>query len=120
MKTAPSRQVRSVSASDQQGITLVTTLLLLLLLIGMSLTMVLAVSSESLINGYYGRYRGSFYAADSGVAAARQQVMNQLHDTVSDQLYRDGSTCDGGRYDDGGIAGTIKRAWQFRRDPTRR
>ena len=42
------------------------------LLIGMSLTMVLAVSSESLINGYYGRYRGSFYAADSGVAAARQ------------------------------------------------
>ena len=43
---------------NQQGITLVTTLLLLLLLVGMSLTMVLAVSSESLINGYYGRYRG--------------------------------------------------------------
>ncbi len=66
-KTRPSR------SRNQQGITLVTTLLLLLLLIGMSLTMVLAVSSESLINGYYGRYRGSFYAADSGVAAARQQ-----------------------------------------------
>jgi len=65
-------------AKSQQGITLITTLLLLLLLVGMSLTMVLAVSSESLINGYYGRYRGSFYAADSGVAAARQQVMNQL------------------------------------------
>ncbi len=63
---------------NQQGITLITTLLLLLLLIGMSLTMVLAVSSESLINGYYGRYRGSFYAADSGGVAGRQYVMNQL------------------------------------------
>ncbi|HEX4379367.1 MAG TPA: hypothetical protein VH022_05005 [Candidatus Acidoferrum sp.] len=69
---------RSSRSRNEQGITLVTTLLLLLLLIGMSLTMVLAVSSESLINGFYGRYRGSFYAADSGVAAARQQLMNTL------------------------------------------
>ena len=67
---------------NQQGITLVTTLLLLTLLMGMSLTMVLAVSSESLINGYYGRYRGSFYAADSGVAAARQQIMNNLQSAI--------------------------------------
>ena len=77
MKTRTFSRSRSKNKS-QQGITLVTTLLLLLLLVGMSLTMVLAVSSESLINGYYGRYRGSFYAADSGVAAARQQIMNQL------------------------------------------
>lgn len=69
---------RSKRRRSQQGITLVTTLLLLLLLIGMSLTMVLAVSSESLINSYYGRYRGSFYAADSGVAAGRQYIMSQL------------------------------------------
>src|SRR5277367_402349 len=77
-KTArPTRRWRT-----QRGITLVTTLLLLMLLMGMSLTMVLAVSSESLINGYYGRYRGSFYAADSGVAASRQQIMNNLQAAI--------------------------------------
>src|ERR1700742_1483168 len=79
MNKRPSRStVRSSRSRNEQGITLITTLLLLLLLIGMSLTMVLAVSSESLINGFYGRYRGSFYAADSGVAAGRQQIMNLL------------------------------------------
>jgi Tfp pilus assembly protein PilX len=79
MNKRPSRtKPRSARTRNEQGITLVMTLLLLLLLVGMSLTMVLAVSSESLINGFYGRYRGSFYAADSGVAAARQQLMNTL------------------------------------------
>jgi Tfp pilus assembly protein PilX len=79
MKNRPLHsKARSSHSRNEQGITLVTTLLLLLLLVGMSLTMVLAVSSESLINGFYGRYRGSFYAADSGVAAARQQLMNTL------------------------------------------
>src|ERR1700742_762652 len=84
MNKRPSRStVRSSRSRNEQGITLITTLLLLLLLIGMSLTMVLAVSSESLINGFYGRYRGSFYAADSGVAAARQQLMNLLGANVT-------------------------------------
>ncbi len=84
MNNHPSRlKVRSTRSRNEQGITLVTTLLLLLLLVGMSLTMVLAVSSESLINGFYGRYRGSFYAADSGVAAGRQQVMNLLSTYVT-------------------------------------
>src|SRR5580704_3589916 len=82
-RTPLSNKVRSSRWQNQQGITLVTTLLLLVLLMGMSLTMVLAVSSESLINGYYGRYRGSFYAADSGVAAARQQLMNLLGANVT-------------------------------------
>lgn len=77
-----SKTVRSSRWQNQQGITLVTTLLLLLLLIGMSLTMVLAVSSESLINSYYGRYRGSFYAADSGVTAARQTLIKSLTSAV--------------------------------------
>ncbi len=84
MNNRPSRwKVRSSRSRNEQGITLITTLLLLLLLIGMSLTMVLAVSSESLINGFYGRYRGSFYAADSGVAAARQQLENLLGANVA-------------------------------------
>src|SRR5580704_14860335 len=81
-RTPVSNKVRSSRWQNQQGITLVTTLLLLTLLMGMSLTMVLAVSSESLINGFYGRYRGSFYAADSGVAAARQQIMNNLQAAI--------------------------------------
>src|SRR3984957_19996972 len=81
-RTPLSNKVRSSRWQNQQGITLVTTLLLLTLLMGMSLTMVLAVSSESLINGYYGRYRGSFYAADSGVAASRQQIMNNLQSAI--------------------------------------
>src|ERR1700722_10726954 len=84
MKNRPSRsKSRSTRSRNEKGITLVTTLLLLLLLVGMSLTMVLAVSSESLINGFYGRYRGSFYAADSGVAAGRQQLMNLLGANVT-------------------------------------
>ncbi len=84
MNNRPSRPKNHSSLSrNEKGITLVTTLLLLLLLIGMSLTMVLAVSSESLINGFYGRYRGSFYAADSGVAAGRQQLMNLLGANVT-------------------------------------
>ncbi len=84
MNNHPSRwKARSKRSRNEQGITLITTLLLLLLLIGMSLTMVLAVSSESLINGFYGRYRGSFYAADSGVAAGRQQLMNLLGANVA-------------------------------------
>jgi Tfp pilus assembly protein PilX len=82
-RTPFSKTARSSRWHKQQGITLVTTLLLLMLLMGMSLTMVLAVSSESLINGYYGRYRGSFYAADSGVAAARQQMINNLKNAIA-------------------------------------
>ena len=78
----PSRAVRTSPKRDQRGITLVTTLLLLLLLTGMSLTMVMAVSSESLINGYYGSYRAAFYAADSGVSIARQALVTTLNNAV--------------------------------------
>jgi Tfp pilus assembly protein PilX len=62
----------------QRGVALVTVLLLLLLLTAISLTMVLSVSSDMLINGYYRNYRGSFYAADSGVNVARQDMINRI------------------------------------------
>jgi Tfp pilus assembly protein PilX len=62
----------------QRGVALVTTLLLLLLLTAISLTMVLSVSSDMLINGYYRDYRGSFYASDSGVNVARQAMINGI------------------------------------------
>jgi len=67
---------------SQQGIALVTAMLLLLLIMAMSLTMVLSVSSDMLLTGYYGNYRGSFYAADSALNVARQQVINSLNGAI--------------------------------------
>jgi Tfp pilus assembly protein PilX len=66
------------SQQSQRGIALVTTLLLLLLLTAMSLTLVLSVSSDMLLTGYYRNYRGAFYAADSGLNVARQSIINSL------------------------------------------
>ena len=66
----------------QHGVALITTMLLLLLLTAMSLTMVLSVSSDMLLTGYYGNYRGSFYAADSGLNIARQQVVAHLNAAI--------------------------------------
>jgi len=64
--------------STERGAALITTLLLLLLLTAMSLTMVLSVSSDMLINGYYRNYRSSFYAADSGLNITRQSMVSQI------------------------------------------
>src|SRR5215472_4469078 len=62
----------------ERGVALITTLLLLMLLTGLSLAMVLSVRSDMLINGYYRNFRGSFYAADSGLNAARTYMQNQV------------------------------------------
>lgn len=62
--------------STERGVALITTLLLLMLLTGLSLAMVLSVRSDMLINGYYRNFRGSFYAADSGLNAARAAMVN--------------------------------------------
>src|SRR5438477_6878042 len=59
-KPAQKRQAES-------GVALLTTLLLLLLLTGLSLAMVISVRTDLLVNGYYRIFRGSFYAADSGL-----------------------------------------------------
>ncbi len=67
---------------NERGVALVTTLLLLLLMTGMTVAMVLSVNSDMLINGYYRNFRGSFYAADSGLNVARQAIMNQLKAAV--------------------------------------
>jgi Tfp pilus assembly protein PilX len=63
---------------NERGVALITTLLLLMLLTGLSLTMVLSVRSDMLINGYYRNFRGSFYAADSGLNAARTDMVNRV------------------------------------------
>jgi Tfp pilus assembly protein PilX len=66
------------SQHSQQGAALIIALLLLLLLTGMTVAMVLSTSSDMLINGYYRNFRGSFYAADSGLTIARQDMVNNL------------------------------------------
>src|ERR1700739_3620396 len=66
----------------QRGAALIIALLLLLLLTGMTVAMVLSTSSDMLINGYYRNCRGSFYAADSGLTIARQDLVNNLLGSV--------------------------------------
>jgi len=53
---------------------LITTLLLLMLLSGLTLAMAWSARSDMLINGYYRNFRGSFYAADSGINIVRQSI----------------------------------------------
>jgi Tfp pilus assembly protein PilX len=67
---------RRQPGNSERGVALITTLLLLMLLTGLSLAMVFSVRSDMLINGYYRNFRGSFYAADSGLNAARTAMVD--------------------------------------------
>jgi Tfp pilus assembly protein PilX len=69
--------------SNNRGVALIITLLLLFLLSIIGLAAVLSSSSDLLINGFYSNYRGSFYAADSGMNIARQTMYNQLNASFS-------------------------------------
>ena len=74
MKREKRKSLKSRSGrpgNNERGVALITTLLLLMLLTGLSMAMVFSVRSDMLINGYYRNFRGSFYAADSGLNAAR-------------------------------------------------
>lgn len=62
-----------------RGVALITALLLLSLFTVMTLAMVIATTSDTLIDGYYRNARGSFYAADSGLNVARQYLVNQVY-----------------------------------------
>ncbi len=62
----------------ERGVALLTSLLLLLLISAMVVAMVLSTNSDMLINGYNRSFRGAFYAADSGLNIARQDLVNQL------------------------------------------
>src|SRR5882762_9817328 len=74
---------RTRNRQGSRGVALITALLLLSLFTVMTLAMVIATSSDLLIDGYYRNLRGSFYAADSGLNAARQFMMNQLAGDVT-------------------------------------
>lgn len=66
------------SNKNERGAILVTAILVLALLGVLALGVTLATNSDMLINGYYRNYGGSFYAADSGVSIARQQLINRV------------------------------------------
>jgi Tfp pilus assembly protein PilX len=66
---------RRLRRDGERGVALATTLLLLLLLVGLSLAMTMSAGSDMFINNYYRNFRGSFYAADSGLNIVRQQMM---------------------------------------------
>ena len=71
------RQNRS-SRDNSRGVALIFTLLILALMMVLSLGMVIALSSQTFISGYYRNYRGAFYAADSGVTVTRVAMINQI------------------------------------------
>jgi Tfp pilus assembly protein PilX len=79
MKNSNFRKKRT---NNSRGVALVTALLLLSLFTVMTLSMVIATTSDTLIDGYYRNARGSFYAADSGLNAARQYMINQFNSSV--------------------------------------
>jgi Tfp pilus assembly protein PilX len=66
----------------ERGIALVFTLLMLMMIVALTLGMVIAFSSQTLIGGYYRNFRGSYYAADSGMNIAREQLVNNLRVSV--------------------------------------
>jgi len=61
-----------------RGVALIFTLLILALLMALSLGMVIALSSQTFIGGYYRNYRGAFYSADSGLNISRQAMVNEI------------------------------------------
>jgi len=66
---------RPKTRQNERGVALITTLLLLMLLTGLTLAMAWSARSDMLINGYYRNFRGSFYAADSGINIMKQAMI---------------------------------------------
>ncbi len=71
-------QVSRAARHSTRGVALIYTMLILTLLTVLSLGMVIALSSQTFIGGYYRNFRGAFYAADSGVNIARQAMVNKI------------------------------------------
>lgn len=72
------------SAQRSRGVALITTLILLALLGALSVAISLLVSSDTMINGYYRNYRGSFYAADSGVNVVVESMKNAIANAANE------------------------------------
>ncbi|HTU35550.1 MAG TPA: PilX N-terminal domain-containing pilus assembly protein [Candidatus Acidoferrum sp.] len=72
------------SRSKDRGAALVITLILLMLLSAGAVAIVLLTSSDTMINGYYRNYRGSFYAADSGANVVTEAIRNAVTISAND------------------------------------
>src|SRR6266704_5921516 len=72
------RSKRRGAPQHERGVALITTLLLLMLLSALTLAMAWSARSDMLINGYYRNFRGSFYAADSGLNIMRQALNDEF------------------------------------------
>ncbi len=68
----------SMGNGKSSGVALVIALLLMMLMSVLGVGIVLSVSSDVLINGYYGNYRSAYYAADTGLNIVRQQLATQI------------------------------------------
>lgn len=78
MQRATHSSQKFVRRRSQRGVALITTMLLLLLLIGFSVAMTMSAGSDMFINSHYRNFRGSFYAADSGLNIVRQDMVAQI------------------------------------------
>lgn len=77
---------RNTAANKASGVALIVALLMLTLMSVLGLGMVLAASSDSLVNGYYGSYRSSYYSADAGLKIVRQQMANLIYSDLSSAM----------------------------------
>ena len=78
MKFMAARNRKRSKLRKDRGVALIITLLLLMLVTGMIIAMAISLNSDMLVNGYYRNFRGSFYAGDSGINVARQEMLNEL------------------------------------------
>ncbi|MGH9736242.1 MAG: PilX N-terminal domain-containing pilus assembly protein [Candidatus Acidiferrales bacterium] len=77
---------RHTARARSKGAALVITLILLMLLSAGAVAIVLLTSSDTMINGYYRNYRGSFYAADSGANVVVEAIKNAMTTTANDAV----------------------------------
>jgi hypothetical protein len=96
----------------ESGIALVTALVLLLLLSGLIVAMIYSLRGDLLVNGYYRNFRGSFYAADSGLNVVREDFNNQLTAILNANVAASGGTLPQGTPPlspaNGGAAGVLQ------------
>ena len=83
MKTTFSKCHRARHQEPESGVALIIALFLLVTMSILGLAMVSSVSSDMMINGYYGNSRAAYYAADSGLNLSRQYLANNLYYAVS-------------------------------------
>jgi hypothetical protein len=81
--TARGGRLRRKRRWETRGVALLITLILLALLSAASLAIVLLVSGDTMINGFYRNYRGSFYAADSGINSVVESMKNSIQNAAN-------------------------------------